>query len=77
MLIGRTDKCQVKFTDASLSRHQCKIDFIDEKWFIRDSDGSKQSTNGTWLYADEELRVEDGMVFKAGLSIFKVKMTPC
>jgi pSer/pThr/pTyr-binding forkhead associated (FHA) protein len=57
-MIGRTDKCKVKFNDASLSRHQCIIDYIDDKWFIRDGDGEKGSTNGTWLFAEEELKLE-------------------
>ena len=56
--IGRTDKCKVRFNDTSLSRHQCVIDYIDDKWLIRDGDGAKASTNGTWLFAEEELKLE-------------------
>ena len=71
ILIGRTDKCQVRFNDTSLSRHQCQIDFIDDKWLIKDGDGTKNSTNGTWLFADEELKIDGTeVIFKAGQSIF-------
>lgn len=56
-MIGRTEKCHVRFKDTSLSRLQCRIDYIDDKWFIRDGDGEKGSTNGTWLFAEEELKL--------------------
>lgn len=70
-MIGRTDKCQVRFNDTSLSRIQCTIDFIDDRWFIKDGDGAqKSSTNGTWLFAEEEIKIENKSIIKAGLSIF-------
>lgn len=54
---------------------QCTIDFIDEKWLIRDGDGNmKSSTNGTWLFAEEEIKLEHESIIKAGLSLFKVSM---
>lgn len=60
MQIGRTEKCNVRFSDTSLSRVQCTIDFIDRRWLIRDGDGDKkQSTNGTWLFAEDEIRIEN------------------
>ena len=73
-MIGRTDRCKLKFNDASLSRHQCVIDYIDEKWLIKDGDGTKPSTNGTWLFAEEELKVEGKTIVKAGLSIFQIEI---
>lgn len=54
---------------------QCTIDFIDDKWLIKDGDGAaKASTNGTWLFAEEEIKVENDSVIKAGQSLFKVTM---
>lgn len=41
---------------------------------IKDGDGENSSTNGTWLFAEEELAVEQNTLVKAGLSIFKVNM---
>jgi len=34
----------------------------------------KGSTNGTWLFAEEEIKLENESVVKAGLSLFKVTM---
>ena len=63
----------MKFTDTSLSRYQCILDFIDDKWLIRDGDGTKSSTNGTWIFAEDEVKIEStGAIIKAGLSIFKI-----
>jgi hypothetical protein len=31
-------------------------------------------TNGTWLFAGEEERIIDGMIFKAGHSLFRVEI---
>lgn len=73
-MIGRTDKCKLKFADTSLSRYQCILDFIDDKWLIRDGDGIKGSTNGTWIFAEEEVKIETSAIIKAGLSIFKLDM---
>lgn len=73
-MIGRTDQCKIKFNDTSLSRHQCIIDYIDDKWLIRDGNGEKGSTNGTWLFAEEELKIDCDSIIKAGLSLFKVNI---
>eukprot|EP00347_Sterkiella_histriomuscorum_P007899 403347135 len=76
LMIGRTDKCKVKFTDTSLSRYQCILDFINDKWLIRDGDGTgKGSTNGTWMFCEEEVKIEcTHNLIKAGLSIFQIDM---
>jgi pSer/pThr/pTyr-binding forkhead associated (FHA) protein len=51
--IGRSKGCSISFseTGSSLSRVQCRIDYIDDKWIIKDGTGDKKSTNGTWLFA--------------------------
>ena len=41
---------------------------------IRDGDSEKGSTNGTWLFAEEEIKIEQDVSIKAGLSVFKVNM---
>jgi hypothetical protein len=33
---------------------------------IRDGDGENPSTNGTWLFAEEELKIEQDTLIKAG-----------
>ena len=35
----------------------------------------KPSTNGTWLYLNEDFEIYDGMVFKANQTIFNVRVT--
>ena len=73
--IGRSEKCKIKFPGSSLSRTQCQIDYLDEKWILRDGDGGKSSTNGTWLFAEDEQKIEDGMILKAGQSLFKISLS--
>ena len=54
------------FKEGNLSRVQCRIDYIDDKWIIKDGTGQKPSTNGTWVFAGEDEKIYDKMVFKAG-----------
>ncbi len=39
-------------------------------FYIVDGDGKKPSTNGTWLFAENDYEIESGTVFKAGQSLF-------
>ena len=41
---------------------------------LHDGIKGKPSTNGTWLYINEDMRIYDGMVFKANQTIFNVVM---
>lgn len=45
-----------------------------DKWYICDGDGHKQSTNGTWVFAEQAAKIYDGMIFKAGQLLFKAKV---
>ena len=40
---------------------------------LRDGDPEigKKSTNGTWLFVDELFPISDGLVFKAGQTLFE------
>ncbi len=40
-------------------------------WYACDGDGMKESTNGTWVYAEEPARLGDGTIFKAGRLLFR------
>jgi len=33
---------------------------------LKDGDGAKLSTNGTWLFVDELFKIYNDMIFKAG-----------
>jgi len=75
--IGRMPSCSIKFDDNQLSRLQCTIECIDGNWSLQDGDGKKNSTNGTWLFVDELFKIYDGMVFKAGQTLFRTtKLKP-
>jgi len=74
--------CDIKFEDFSLSRRQCNIFWASGQWMLTDGDGVKPSTNGTWyshsfilrLFVENFFQLEDGTVFKAGQSLFLVKV---
>ena len=58
-----------------LSRYHCTIFFKNSKWFIsdgliKDNDFIKPSINGTWLYAFEEIIIDDKMIFKSNQNLF-------
>lgn len=54
ILMGRDSNNQVVFRNAkNMSRVQCRIDYINDDWILKDGDGKKPSTNGTWIYAQE------------------------
>lgn len=50
-----------------------RIEYLEGKWKIIDGDGNKVSTNGTWVYANEPVKIFEGMLFKAGQLLFEVK----
>ena len=73
--IGRQSDCQIRFDDNSLSRYQCLMTYdAGVGWQLQDGDGRKNSTNGTWLFADFAFEVFDHMIFKAGQSLFEVNV---
>jgi hypothetical protein len=70
ILIGRTPDCDIKVNDKLLSKIQSNItvDFHRNgkyKWVLHDGCKGKPSTNGTWLYINDDLQIFTGMVFKA------------
>ena len=72
--IGRSDKCDVYIKDRMLSRIHCIIFYIDNNWSIKDgNENGNESTNGTWLYANEETEIKEGMRFKSNSCNFYCK----
>ena len=75
VLIGRMNDCRVRFEDSNMSRYQCSILYQQTRgWVLRDGINSKRSTNGTWIYVEEEFEIEDKMVFKAGKTLFEANL---
>ena len=64
--VGRSDKCDVLIKDKMLSRVHCILTYIDNNWYIRDgNEEGNDSTNGTWLYASDEIEIKEGLIFKS------------
>ena len=55
-----------------LSKTHCML-YYDNEWRIKDGYEGKQSTNGTWMYLEEETEINEGMVFKANHNLFECK----
>lgn len=77
--MGRTPECDIKINDKLLSKAQCyiKMVFLQDgsyRWVLFDGVNGKPSTNGTWLYINEDMHMYDGMVFKANQTIFNASM---
>ena len=75
ILIGRCSDCDIIIEDFLLSRFHCTIFFKNDKWFICDglvenNNYIKKSTNGTWLYAFEDIIIEDNMIFKGNNNLY-------
>lgn len=60
------------FNEESTSRLNCTItyDALQKSWTIIDSNGYKESLNGTWYLADDKVVVFDKMSIRAGTSTF-------
>jgi hypothetical protein len=62
------------FEASSLSRYQTTIywDNTAMCWMIVDGNMARASTNGTWLFVDEEYALSSGTIFKAGESVYSI-----
>ena len=76
--IGRSSDNSITIDDDLLSRIHCTIDFDKDKWYIQDGyaknglqeEEIKKSTNGSWIYAYDEIPITDKMIFKANHNLF-------
>lgn len=76
--IGRSSDNSIVIDDDMLSRIHCTIDFDKDKWYIQDGfaknglqeEEIKKSTNGSWIYAYDEIPITDKMIFKANHNLF-------
>ena len=78
--MGRGLDCDVKLSDKLLSKVHSHIkvnrDEEDIQWELLDGNGDEKSTNGTWIYINEDSRMFSGMTFKNNSSIFRVEVIP-
>ena len=76
--IGRSSENNIYIDDDMLSRILYTIDYNNEKWYIQDGyakngiseEEIKKSTNGSWIYAYDEIPITDKMIFKANHNLF-------
>ena len=75
VVVGRLADCQVNCEDPNLSRHQCRFWHSAERgWELADGSEAKGSLNGTWVFADENYEVTEGMFFRAGQNLFQAHL---
>ena len=75
ILVGRTPNCDVRIEDKLLSKTQCHIKCFDgDRWMIVDGYNGKTSTNGTWVYLNEDFEIYDGVSLKANQTIFSAHL---
>lgn len=74
--IGRYSLADVLINDKLLSKIHCVINYNEDSgWVIQDGHLDKLSTNGTWLYINEETQLSDKMIFKANQTIFQCSLS--
>ena len=71
--IGRMQECEIKMNDGLLSKYQGSIKYVPNVgWTLYDGYNEKTSTNGNWLYLNEDYDLYHGMHFKANHTLFEV-----
>ncbi len=66
-------ECEVKMNDSLLSKYQGSIKYVPNVgWTLFDGWNEKTSTNGNWLYLNEDYDIYHGMQFKANHTLFEV-----
>ena len=74
IVVGRAQECDIIIDDNLLSRFHCSIQYKNDKWYITDgyveNNNIKKSTNGTWIYAFEDILIKNGMIFKSNNNLF-------
>ena len=70
--IGRSQKCDVIIEDMMLSKIQCFIEYNekDDCFYLNDGDGEKESTNGTWVFILNPIKITNNFLFKAEHTLF-------
>ena len=68
-VIGRTDDCQIRNTDASVSRTHARVECRDDGYYAVDL----ASTNGTFVnnVPHKEVRLDDGDYLRIGNCIYR------
>jgi pSer/pThr/pTyr-binding forkhead associated (FHA) protein len=72
--IGRKEDCDLNIQDKMLSKIHCLLVYSEEEgWYIIDGDEyGNHSTNGTWIFAFDDIELLNGMYFKSNSHLFSV-----
>ena len=75
--IGRSQKCDVIIEDMMLSKIQSYIEYNqkDDCFYLHDGDGEKESTNGTWVFILNPIKITNNFWFKAEHTLFVATLT--
>ena len=75
--IGRSEKCDVVIDDVMLSKIHTCIEYKPEKniFYLYDGDAKKESTNGTWVFILNPIKITDNFMFKAEHTLFIATLT--
>ena len=75
--IGRSQKCDIVIEDMMLSKMQSYIEYNanEECFYLNDGDGEKESTNGTWVFILNPIKIIDNFLFKAEHTLFVASLT--
>ena len=74
--IGRAKDADIPINDVMLSRINCFIYYKNGIWRIQDGNqNGEYSTNGTWIYAFEDMEIVDNMIFKSNKFNFCCKFS--
>ena len=58
--------------NASNTKIKYRIVYEENNWAIYDGNGKRSSTNGTWLFIEEDYELHNDTMFKAADVLFKV-----
>ncbi len=73
--IGRYELADIQLNDKLLSHIHCMINYKeDEGWILIDGQENKPSTNGTWIYINDQYTIYNKMIFKTNQNIFQVNI---
>ena len=68
------DKTAVAKLTAQWGIDYFQLENIDGKWMIRDGEGAKMTTNGTWLYMTSPLPITDELLFRMGKVLYRANV---
>jgi len=74
--IGRNQNCNVIIEDMMLSKVQCIIEYNskEKNFYLIDGDGTKESTNGTWVFILNSTKITENFIFKAEHTLFMANL---